>query len=108
MTSDASVTLLCRTINMDQDQVLEIVTLAASQIPEQVKLSTDRLKDLLNTRPGTYNALHCIAADPSQPLHVRQQSIIQFKNVALSHWRSRKQVLPSPFASWPLITSSDS
>ena len=76
------------------DELLHVVTLAASQIPEQLKASTDRLKVLLDTHAGTYNALHRIAADTSQPLQVRQQSIIQFKNAALSHWRSRKSVFP--------------
>ncbi|KAF8450539.1 ARM repeat-containing protein [Boletus edulis BED1] len=79
-----------RTPTVNGDELLHIVTLAASQIPEQLKASTDRLKVLLDTHAGTYNALHRIAADPSQPLQVRQQSIIQFKNAALSHWRSRK------------------
>lgn len=79
---------------VNDDELLQTVTLAASQIPEQLKASTDRLKALLDTHAGTYNALHRIAADISQPLQVRQQSIIQFKNAALSHWRSRKSVLP--------------
>jgi hypothetical protein len=85
---------------VNDDELLHIVTLASSQIPEQLKASTDRLKVLLDTHAGTYNALHRIAADPSQPLPVRQQSIIQFKNAALSHWRSRKSVflVPPPLA----------
>ncbi|KAG8218630.1 ARM repeat-containing protein [Butyriboletus roseoflavus] len=75
---------------VNDDELLQIVTLAASQIPEQFKASTDRLKVLLDSHAGTYNALHRIAADLSRPLPVRQQSIIQFKNAAFSHWRSRK------------------
>ncbi|KAN0097466.1 Armadillo-type fold [Tylopilus felleus] len=75
---------------VNDDELLHIVTLATSQIPDQLKASTDRLKVLLDTHAGTYNALHRIAADASQPLQVRQQSIIQFKNAALAHWRSRK------------------
>ncbi|KAH0839916.1 ARM repeat-containing protein [Lanmaoa asiatica] len=75
---------------VNEDELLHIVTLAASQVPEQLKASTDRLKVLLETHAGTYNALHRIAADLSQPLQVRQQSIIQFKNAVPSHWRSRK------------------
>ncbi|KAF9247341.1 ARM repeat-containing protein [Melanogaster broomeanus] len=71
-------------------ELLQIVTFASSQIPAQLQASTERLKVLLDTHAGTYNALHKIAADYSQPLQVRQQSIIQFKNAALSHWRSRK------------------
>ncbi|KAF8557000.1 ARM repeat-containing protein [Imleria badia] len=75
---------------VNEDELLQTVTLAASQIPEQLKASTDRLKVLLDTYAGTFNALHRIAADLSQPLQVRQLSIIQFKNTALSHWKSRK------------------
>ncbi|KAG9317447.1 ARM repeat-containing protein [Chiua virens] len=78
------------TPRVDEIELFHVVSLAASQIPNQLKASTERLKVLLDTHAGTYNALHRIAADVSQPLHVRQQSIIQFKNAALSHWRSRK------------------
>lgn len=39
---------------------------------------------------GTYDALHEIAAQRTVPLPVRQQAIIQFKNAAVSHWKSRK------------------
>lgn len=95
------------TPTVNDDELLQVVTLAASQIPEQLKASTDRLKVLLDTHAGTYNVLHRIAADLSQPLQVRQQSIIQFKNAALSHWRSRKSVLPFTFATRaPLSTLS--
>ncbi|KAL4076110.1 ARM repeat-containing protein [Scleroderma citrinum] len=74
---------------VDRQELLEIVYAASSQIPSQVQASTDRLKALLDN-VGTYDALHEIAAEKSLPLPVRQQSIIQFKNSALSHWRSRK------------------
>lgn len=87
---------------VNDDELLQTVTLAASQIPEQLKLSTARLKVLLDTQPGTYNALQRIAADSSQPLQVRQQCIIQLKNAVLSHWRSRKYVPLSPALSHSL------
>ncbi|KIO12672.1 hypothetical protein M404DRAFT_959382 [Pisolithus tinctorius Marx 270] len=74
---------------VNRQQLLEIVYAASSQIPAQVQASTERLKTLLDN-VGTYDALHEIAAEKSLPLQVRQQSIIQFKNSALSHWRSRK------------------
>ncbi|KAH7887621.1 ARM repeat-containing protein [Phlebopus sp. FC_14] len=74
---------------VDQQELLEIVYAASSQIPAQVQASTERLKTLLDN-VGTYDGLHDIAARKSLPLHVRQQSIIQFKNSALTHWRSRK------------------
>lgn len=81
---------------VNDDELFQIVTLTASQIPEQLKASTERLKVLLDTHAGTYNALHRIAADISQPPQVRQQSIIQFKNAAIPHWRSRRSVLSCP------------
>lgn len=74
---------------VDRQELLEILYAASSQIPSQVQASTERLKSLLDS-VGTYDALHEIAAEKSLPLPVRQQSIIQFKNSALSHWRSRK------------------
>lgn len=74
---------------VNRQELLEIVYAASSQIPSQVQASTERLKSLLDN-VGTYDALHEIAAEKSLPLPVRQQSIIQFKNSALSHWRSRK------------------
>ncbi|KAI6047441.1 ARM repeat-containing protein [Pisolithus marmoratus] len=74
---------------VNRQELLEIVYAASSQIPAQVQASTERLKTLLDN-VGTYDALHEIAAEKSLPLQVRQQSIIQFKNSALSHWRSRK------------------
>ncbi|KAG6328294.1 hypothetical protein ID866_10795, partial [Astraeus odoratus] len=74
---------------VNRQELLEVVYGATSQIPAQVQASTERLKALLGN-VGTYDALHEIAAEKSLPLQVRQQSIIQFKNSALSHWRSRK------------------
>ncbi|KAI6163060.1 ARM repeat-containing protein [Pisolithus thermaeus] len=74
---------------VNRQELLDIVYAASSQVPAQVQASTERLKMLLEN-VGTYDALHEIAAEKSLPLQVRQQSIIQFKNSALSHWRSRK------------------
>ncbi|KAH7931251.1 ARM repeat-containing protein [Leucogyrophana mollusca] len=71
------------------EEVFSVITGASSQDPAQVTVSSERLKVLLGYF-GTYDALHEIAAQKSVPLPVRQQSIIQFKNAALSHWRSRK------------------
>lgn len=80
---------------VNRQELLEIVYAASSQIPSQVQASTERLKSLLDN-VGTYDALHEIAAEKSLPLPVRQQSIIQFKNSALSHWRSRKYAFSCP------------
>ncbi|KAJ7684034.1 ARM repeat-containing protein [Mycena rosella] len=71
------------------DEVYQVMAGAASQDPAILQASSARLKDMLDMF-GTYDALHEIAATKSVPLHIRQMSIIQFKNAALSHWRSRK------------------
>jgi hypothetical protein len=67
---------------------------ASSQDPNQVQASSKRLKEMLEMF-GTYDALHEIAAQRMVPLPIRQQAIIQFKNAALNHWRSRKLALDS-------------
>ena len=71
------------------EELYNIVCGAASQDPALVQASTTRLKEALDV-PGQYDVLHEIAAQKSVPLHVRQQAIIQFKNAATGHWRSRK------------------
>lgn len=71
------------------DEVYQVMTGAASQDPAVFQASSTRLKEMLDMF-GTYDALHEIAAQRAVPLQIRQQSIIQFKNAALSHWRSRK------------------
>ncbi|KAL0949404.1 hypothetical protein HGRIS_009466 [Hohenbuehelia grisea] len=71
------------------NDVYNVISGAASQDPEQVKASTKRLKEMLDML-GIFDSLHEIAAEKTLPLQIRQQSIIQFKNSALSHWKSRK------------------
>ncbi|KAF9464415.1 armadillo-type protein [Collybia nuda] len=71
------------------EELYEVVTTASSQDPAQVQVSSKRLKQMLDMF-GTFDALHEIAAQHTIPLAIRQQSIIQFKNAALNHWRSRK------------------
>lgn len=75
--------------DVSAEEVLYVITGAASQDPAQIQACSERLKELLQMN-GTFEALHSIAAQKSFPLPVRQQSIIQFKNVALNQWRSRK------------------
>ncbi|KAG5650758.1 hypothetical protein H0H81_011149 [Sphagnurus paluster] len=67
----------------------DVMTAASSQDPSQLQASSKRLKQMLDMF-GTYDALHEIAAQRTVPLPVRQQAIIQFKNAAVSHWKSRK------------------
>lgn len=70
-------------------ELYDVMTAASSQDPSRVQASSTRLKQMLDMY-GTYDALHEIAGQRTVPLVVRQQAIIQFKNAALNHWRSRK------------------
>jgi hypothetical protein len=76
--------------DVNPQEVLEVVRGAASQDPARVKISSDRLKQLEDGCFGTYQTLHEIAGQQSLDLVVRQQSLIQFKNAAITHWKSRK------------------
>jgi len=71
------------------EELYNVVCGAASQEPVQVQLAATRLKEIIQI-PGAYDTLNEIAAQKTLPLAVRQQSIIQFKNTALNHWKSRK------------------
>ncbi|RDX55688.1 ARM repeat-containing protein [Lentinus brumalis] len=79
--------------SISPEELYNIVCGAASQDPALVQASTTRLKAALEI-PGEYDVLHEIAATKSVPLPVRQQAIIQFKNAATGHWRSRKLFPP--------------
>jgi CAS/CSE protein involved in chromosome segregation len=81
--------------NVSPTELYEVVSLASSQDPTRVQASSKRLKEMLEMF-GTYDGLHEIAAQKTVPLPVRQQSIIQFKNAALTHWRSRKLAVLLP------------
>ncbi|KAG2154931.1 ARM repeat-containing protein [Suillus bovinus] len=74
---------------VDPQELYGVITQASSQNPAEVHASSKRVEELLNYF-GTFDGLHEIAATRSVPLPVRKQSIIQFKNKALNHWRSRK------------------
>lgn len=71
------------------EELYDVIVGAASQDPRLVVSSTDRLKKMLDMH-GTFDCLSTIACQRSLPLNVRQQSIIQFKNVALNHWKARR------------------
>ncbi|KAG5716692.1 Importin-11 [Termitomyces sp. T112] len=70
-------------------ELYEVLNAASSQDPSQLKASHERLRQMLDMF-GTYDALHDIAGQRMAPLAIRQQAIIQFKNAALAHWKSRK------------------
>ncbi|KII94850.1 hypothetical protein PLICRDRAFT_47858 [Plicaturopsis crispa FD-325 SS-3] len=71
------------------NELYDVVCGTASQDYTVMQKSSERLKQMCDML-GTYDGLHAIAAERTVPLAVRTQSIIQFKNVALSHWRVRK------------------
>jgi hypothetical protein len=77
---------------VDPQEVYNTIVGAASQDPARIKASTEHLQALYDNYFGTYNTLHEIASQPSIELVVRQQCIIQFKNKALTYWKSRKCV----------------
>lgn len=77
--------------NVSPAELYDIVTGASSQDPARVQACSKRLKQMLDMF-GTFDGLHEIAAQRTVPLPVRQQAIIQFKNAALNHWKSRKSV----------------
>ena len=75
--------------NVNPEELFSVISAAASQDPAQVQASSERLKEMFDMF-GTFDGLSDIASQRAVPLVVRQQSIIQFKNAALGHWRSRK------------------
>jgi hypothetical protein len=78
--------------HVSPQELYDVMSAACSQDPAQIQQSSKRLKQMLDMF-GTFDALHEIAAQRTVPLIIRQQSIIQFKNAALSHWKSRKSAL---------------
>ncbi|PFH52845.1 hypothetical protein AMATHDRAFT_1887 [Amanita thiersii Skay4041] len=74
---------------VSQEELFQVISNASSQNPIFVQQSSKRLKQMLDMF-GTFNALSEIAAQRNLALHIRQQAIIQFKNAALGHWKSRK------------------
>ncbi|KAF8165214.1 armadillo-type protein [Crassisporium funariophilum] len=70
-------------------ELYQVILGASSQDFPQVQASGQRLKQMLEMF-GSYDALQEIAARRTEPLSIRQQAMIQFKNVVVHHWRSRK------------------
>ncbi|KAF9451646.1 ARM repeat-containing protein [Macrolepiota fuliginosa MF-IS2] len=74
---------------VNPQELYQVLVYASSQDPSQVQSSSKRLKEMLDML-GTFDALQEIAVQRTVPTPIRQQAIIQFKNGALGHWRSRK------------------
>jgi hypothetical protein len=75
--------------SVSTQELYDVMCNAASQDPARVQASANRLKQMLELF-GTFDSLQEIAVQKPVQLHVRQQSIIQFKNAVLNHWRSRR------------------
>ncbi|KZT42903.1 ARM repeat-containing protein [Sistotremastrum suecicum HHB10207 ss-3] len=71
------------------DQILQALVDATSQDPALLKSSAERLKAYAD-HPGTWDVIYTAASYRDLALHVRQMAIIQFKNGAITRWRSRK------------------
>lgn len=72
-------------------ELYDTITGCVSQDPATLSQYQKRLEDLLKLN-GAYDALHDIGASRNIQHSVRHQALIQFKNAALNHWRSRKYV----------------
>lgn len=86
--------VVVETVNVQE--LYQVLVDASSQDPTRVQSSSKRLKQMCDML-GTYDALQEIASQKTVPTPIRQQAIIQFKNSALGHWRSRKYAPTSPF-----------
>ena len=71
------------------EELYQVIVGATSQDIKQIQASNQRLKEMLDMF-GAYDALQEIATQITLPLSIRQQAIIQFKNVVIHHWRSKK------------------
>jgi hypothetical protein len=80
------------TPRVDDQELYSALCGAASQDVLLMKPSEKALKTMIEDCFGTFDALQRVAAQKDVPLPVRQLALIQFKNHALSHWRSRKYV----------------
>jgi hypothetical protein len=74
---------------INPNELLHVIATASSQNPSEIQASEERFRQMVNVH-GFYAALFDIAAQKDIPTPVRQQAIIQFKNLGLSHWKYRK------------------
>jgi hypothetical protein len=79
--------------------ILNVLQELSSQNPVNFNSAEEKLKEF-GERLGTWDTVHQLANDDSLPIDLRKQALIQFKNCAVSRWRSRKCV----FAFISLIT----
>jgi hypothetical protein len=72
--------------------ILRVLQALSSQDPSAFKGAEEQLKQF-GEQPGTWELVHQYAAQKDLPLDLRKQALIQFKNSAVTRWRSRKGVL---------------
>lgn len=70
------------------DQIYPALEAASSQDPALAQQGLSVLQALQN-QPGAFTEMLSVAANRSAPLNTRRIAIIQFKNVAITNWRSR-------------------
>lgn len=80
------------------DELLQVLNNAASQNSTLVQTSSTQLASLIEKHTDVLDGMHYIATQRDMPLHIRQQSIIQFRNLGSSHWRSKKWGSPSYYS----------
>jgi len=76
---------------VNPQELYQVLVAACSQDVARLQASSKRLKEMFDMF-GTFDALQEITSQRTVPLPIRQQAIIQFKNSALSHWKSKKCV----------------
>ncbi|KAI0081841.1 ARM repeat-containing protein [Panus rudis PR-1116 ss-1] len=81
------------TPSVNPEELLAVITDAASQDASRFQPATERLKKMLDMT-GTFDVLSEIAVQQTFPLPIRQLAIIQLKNSLPHHWRSRKLTTP--------------
>ncbi|KAH8118388.1 ARM repeat-containing protein [Phellopilus nigrolimitatus] len=78
-------------VSVVPDELYNVIAGAASQDPAQVSACAARLKQMLDMH-STFDCLNAIATQRNVPLVIRQQSIIQFKNYGLTHWKAKRLI----------------
>jgi hypothetical protein len=79
---------------VNDQELYSVLCQGVSQDASLLDSSTKAMASMANDRFGTFDTLQRIAAQKDVPLPVRQLAILQFKNHALGHWRSRKCASP--------------
>jgi hypothetical protein len=71
------------------NEIFQALQDATSQDPARLQQSAQKLKDL-EERLGTWDVIHQVASQTDLPLNLRQMAMLQFKNGAVTRWKSRR------------------